>query len=90
MAQNPTLGRIVHYTYPDGVTRPAIVVRDWSNGCVNLQVFLDGSNDDRDQNDGKPLERATWPTSVTASPAVDGGESGTVPAPCYWNWPPRA
>ncbi len=49
-----TEGRIVHYVMPDGVEhRPAIVVKVWrngdgtppKNGCANLQVFTDGSND---------------------------------------------
>lgn len=41
-----------HLTGTAGQVRPAIVVRDWSNpdipdsdGVINLQVFLDGSND---------------------------------------------
>lgn len=45
-------GRIVRYVLPDGPSagqiRPAIVVRVWDqgNGCANLHVFLDGSNDE--------------------------------------------
>ncbi|SRR6266568_1205805 len=41
----------VNYVLPDGrgkgQVRPALVVRDWkqANGSVNLQVFVDGSND---------------------------------------------
>lgn len=52
-------GRVVHYVLPDmedyqkcgvvGEHRPAIVVRNWHvpgyDGMVNLQVFIDGSND---------------------------------------------
>jgi len=43
-------GRIVHYIMAQGLERPAIIVRAWGdgggpNGCVNLQVFIDGTND---------------------------------------------
>jgi hypothetical protein len=45
-----SVGAIVNYVLPDdskhpGEIRPAIVVRKWSDTCVNLQVFCDGSND---------------------------------------------
>lgn len=55
-----TEGRIVHYVLADGPSagqhRPAIVVRNWGQkledgttsnptGCVQLQVFTDGPND---------------------------------------------
>ncbi len=40
-------GRIVHYVLANGACRAAIVVRVWSrDGCSNLAVFRDGSNDD--------------------------------------------
>lgn len=51
----PSLGRIVLYTFPKGVDHeftkqagqssqvPAIVVGVWSDTCVNLRVFTDGS-----------------------------------------------
>ena len=52
MSEGPNQGRMVRYVLSAGrsagQSRPAMVVRDWSekgNGCVNLQVFLDGSND---------------------------------------------
>lgn len=91
MAQNPTLGRIVHYTFPDGEVRPAVVVRDWGGGCVNLQVFLDGDNDAR-------KERPSWATSVAPSDAVPTGEGeaappgepGTASQAGRWNWPARS
>ena len=42
-----TNGRIVHYVLANGKHRPAIVVEDWEKGTdVNLQVFLDGKNDE--------------------------------------------
>lgn len=46
-----TEGRIVHYVLPDGnhegEHRPAIIVKVWNKttGYVNLQVFVDGTND---------------------------------------------
>lgn len=77
-------GRIVHYVmdrpYSAGEApevRPAVVVRVWDahTGCVNLQVFIDGTND------GYESARGTvWKTSRLYS---EGGEAGT------WHWPPR-
>lgn len=45
-----TMGRIVRYVLPEdsqsaGQERPAIIVRVWSETCVNLQVFTDCEND---------------------------------------------
>jgi hypothetical protein len=65
-----------------GQHRPAIVVRVWpgeygNNECpdgVNLQVFLDGSNDI------EPGQPTLWKTSVEYS---DEGKPGT------WHWPER-
>lgn len=43
---DPTVGRIVHYKcVDDGEIRPAIVTKVWTEDCVNLLVFLDGSLD---------------------------------------------
>lgn len=77
MEQKITMGRIVFYTDHVGVPRPAIVVRVWSpdTGCVNLQVFKDGSNDP-----GDPNSLAYWATSVL--PAL-------YPSPGCWHWPVR-
>lgn len=58
----PTVGRIVHY-FPhsrefegnDSSPLPAVIVRVWSDTCVNLKVFTDGLND-------------VWKTSVTKNP----------------------
>lgn len=51
----PTLGRIVLYTVSgDETTKvetngakvlPAVIVRVWSDTCVNLKVLTDGTND---------------------------------------------
>jgi len=84
-AQVPTVGRIVHYRVggdddaPE--LRPAIVVRDWGGGCVNLQVFLDGRNDDRhaETSERECIQGTAWRTSVT-----EGAEVG------QWRWPARS
>lgn len=43
----PTVGRIVHYwvvdSYGNVVPRAAIITHVWSDDCVNLHVFGDGS-----------------------------------------------
>ena len=52
--QKPSIGRIVHFVLPNGEHRPAMVVRvcpeEFPNNPedhtgLNLQVFLDGTND---------------------------------------------
>jgi hypothetical protein len=44
----PSIGRIVHFVQssPDSelVHIPAVIVKVWSETCVNLQVFTDGFN----------------------------------------------
>jgi hypothetical protein len=87
-----SIGRLVHFTLPDGQCRPAIVIRLWGpdqgypQGPVNLQVFIDGSNDNR-QHEGQFLVpeaasgvAAIWRTSVHEA---DGPEPGC------WHWPER-
>lgn len=69
----PLIGQVVHYVLPAGPSmgehRPAVVVREWSEDTVNLQVFIDGSND------GYPYTRpCVWVTNVRRS---ETGESGT-------------
>lgn len=94
-APAPTVGRIVHYRVggtdetPD--VRPAMVVRVWSATCVQLQVFLDGSNDAHRtivSGSGEPVPMFTghetlrglaWRTSVALGDSV--GE---------WRWPARS
>lgn len=45
----PTIGRVVHYVQPNGPhageIRPAIITRVLPDDQVNLQVMLDGPND---------------------------------------------
>lgn len=66
-----------------GAIRPAIVVRTWGeNGgpseSVNLQVFLDGSNDLAHQAPGVAVQ--VWLTSVHYS---------AEPKLRSWHWPAR-
>jgi hypothetical protein len=85
-------GRIVHFVMPSGEHRPAIVVKVWrypdssgpepilkapENGCCNLQVFTDGSNDGVDEVRHGHL----WFTSCIYS---ENPEPGT------WHWIERA
>lgn len=74
----PTVGRIVYYQLlTDSGTveeRPAIIVRVWSDDCVQLQVFTDGTNDGKDYVHG-----ITWRTSVVRD---ESHQPGT------WDWMP--
>ncbi len=94
MEQKPTIGRIVLYrvgTDDQGlpVYRPAIIVKVWSPTLVNLQVFLDGTNDRlwKYVNGVDPLfayedeclKGMAWRTSIP-----EGEDIGN------WSWPVRA
>ena len=76
---NPSIGRIVHYVLPDGTYpgehRPAIIVRTWSPTTVQLQVFVDGTNDYDD------YAGTIWATSVS--------QDEETKAPRTWHWPER-
>lgn len=87
-----TVGRMVHYVLPSGPSqgehRPAVIVHvfDHVNGMVNLQVFIDGLNDDpygtaTDPVSGGPAGGVVWKTSVGFS---EKKELGT------WHWIERA
>jgi hypothetical protein len=71
--QKPSIGRIVHYCLEsgpkEGEYRPAIIVKVWSETCVNLQVFTDNDNDN--------LPNAYWVTSALE------GEVGTKRTWCW-------
>ena len=80
----PSIGRIVHFVqakpawagqYAGEVHLPAIIVAVWSDTCVNLQVFTDGTNSD-EQN----MSPVKWLTSVN----FDGSDT---PQPRSWHWP---
>jgi hypothetical protein len=79
-SQKPTVGRIVHFTLDHGPNagqaRPAMVVRVWNDTCVQLQVFMDGTNDGPEYTSG-----LRWCTSVHHAAEPTAGR---------WHWPPRA
>jgi hypothetical protein len=66
---NPQIGQIVNYVLKggksEGEIRPAIVVRKWSETCVQLQVFTDCSNDGPEY-----TPNVVWKTSVLYSAAT--------------------
>lgn len=76
----PTVGRIVHYTLESGRSRgevrPAVIVCVWNEDMVQLQVFMDGTNDGPEYASG-----LRWCTSV---------HYAAEPAEGRWHWPPRA
>lgn len=83
----PTVGRIVHFLVErrgEIEARPAMIVKVWSEDCVQLQVFLDGGNDAavKDGGGGFAADECdrglAWRTSVP-----EGTEIG------QWSWPPR-
>ena len=82
-----TEGRIVHYVLESGRSqgqhRPAIVVRNnqGERGSVNLQVFIDGSNDYLGQGKDGEWFPTRWKTSVHYD---ENKKPGT------WHWPERA
>ena len=63
--------------FSTGQRRPAVVVRDWGNNLVNLQVFVDGFNDFASGDIGS--DGPSWATSVQDAPAASR-ELGT------WHW----
>jgi hypothetical protein len=85
---NASVGRIVHVRI-GGECRAAMIVRSWQPEVANLQVYLDGHNDD-----GKTIDGMTvlvpgaigWLTSAVdeASPA---GEKYT--GDNKYHWPER-
>ena len=86
MEPEVTIGRIVHYKLAEGVIRPAMVVAVNSPGnvgSIQVQVFLDGSNDGpRCLNlvGNEEADRGlAWRTSVSQGDGVD-----------QWQWPHRA
>jgi hypothetical protein len=76
--QKPSLGRIVLYKLREGASagqeRPAMIVRVWTDDCVQLKVFLDEVNDHGSE---------TFASSATRAGAWAGDPEGT------WRWPPR-
>lgn len=71
------VGADVYYVLYDGQRRPAVVVRDWGNNMVNLQVFTDGLNDFATGDPGS--DGILWATSVHYAPAASM-------TPGTWHW----
>ncbi len=78
----PSVGRIVHYVLSSGTNkgehRPALVVRVWSDVCVQLQVFTDATNDFPT---GIGSNGLFWATSVLID-ETDKKEN-------TWHWPEK-
>ena len=72
----PSIGRIVHYTCQfTGEHLAAIIVRVWSDTCVNLRIFYDGTNHGQ-------VHPNEWVTSVKYDESVN-------PQNQTWHWPER-
>lgn len=75
--QKPSLGRIVIYTLREGAgcgqERPAMIVRVWTDTCVQLKVFLDEVNDHGSE---------TFASSASLA-------QPTGPSLGCWRWPDR-
>lgn len=88
--QKPSMGRIVHYVAPEGVTRPAIIIApcierfpgsNYTRDECQLHVYFDGTNDMPWSPERKMAEVPNpWRTSV---PYDENKAVGT------WHWPPR-
>ena len=76
MKQQPSIGRIVHYTQ-NGRDYPAIITHVWSDDMVNLLVFSDGSF---------PLPAGGLRTSVLRAATPVNPEA---PPDLTWHWPER-
>ena len=72
IANDSVTGELVFYVLPNGFSqgqrRPAIIVRDWKNGIMNLQVFTDGLNDFAAGDEGS--DGILWATSVHYAPGI--------------------
>ena len=85
--QVPSIGRVVHYVVHEGPHagehRPALIVRVWSDTCVNLVVMMDGDNDQAGGiTNGAPL--TVWRTSIVyAAPDAEFPQ----PKNGTWHWP---
>ena len=83
-----TVGRLVHYVVAPGECRSALIVRVFTEstnpemGIANLQVFVDGQNDERylPLQGVKLSDGAWWCTSAHYSEAHER---------FTWHWPER-
>jgi hypothetical protein len=72
----PSIGRIVHYVAANSINPvAAIITAVWSNTCVNLRLFQDGSNT-------QPQCYGEWQTSRSLDESIN-------PAVGTWHWPPK-
>lgn len=69
----PSIGRIVHFVIGDNHVA-AIITAVWSDTCVNLRLFQDGSNTDNGKNWGE------WATSRSLDESAHDGT---------WHWPEK-
>ncbi|MFJ2477127.1 hypothetical protein ACIOWI_29835 [Streptomyces sp. NPDC087659] len=77
MAQQPSIGRIVHVPMDPATNNgadvaPAVITRVWSETCVNVRVLSDG-------------HAIEWRTSVMFLEDLAERASGYH----FWTWPPR-
>lgn len=103
-----SVGRIVHFVMPDGQDRPALIVRTWPAAAgdtplIQLQVFVDGRNDEDLVREDEHGASTVWRTSVefdAGSRAIEGVESddpaarilarpARPPRAGTWHWPER-
>lgn len=80
----PTVGRIVHFHLSDGEVRPAIIVRVWSDTCVQLQVFTDGYNDNDVLRSMQRIGSGDAPNVLWATSSEHGTDAH------QWSWPQRS
>lgn len=72
----PSIGRIVHFVLdPKAAPVAGIITAVWSDTCVNLRIFQDGSNT-------RPTQFSEWLTSKLFDDSAE-------PAAGTWHWPPR-
>ena len=73
----PSIGRIVHFVVdPEKNHVAAIITAVWSDTCVNLRLFLDGSNTSHPEIYG-------WAEWVTSRSLDENCGVGT------WHWPEK-
>lgn len=80
MAQQPSIGRIVHVPMDPATNNgadvaPAVITRVWNDTCVNVQILADAPG-------------TAYRSSLTHVESFDGLDN--APDRLYrWTWPPR-
>lgn len=87
----PSIGRIVHFHFEycgEPAVAPAVITAVWSDDCVNLQVFPDGSNayDYSRTDDANAFKKEECDRGVAWRTSISQGEPADA---CTWGWPPR-